>query len=232
MVRSVAKKVMWVGRTTATLIGLAVALALVLGVAAMALAAVPGDPFRLGQTNGIDAMSALVGNVAGPMLMADNNSTGAGATALDLRVEAGKPPMKVNSTTKVTKLNADRLDGLDSTGLRVSCPEGTRLLGGACIENTARGAGDLPTSSSTCAGLGGRLPTAAELDAFRQFSDITIGNVGGLTFTGAEWTGDIVTTGVSTVDGYGADAMTDSGVYYAADKRNTQAFRCVVAPSG
>jgi hypothetical protein len=113
MVRSVVSKVMWVGRTTATLIGLAVALALVLGVATMALAAVPGDPFRLGQTNGIDAMSTLVGNVAGPMLMVDNNSTGAGATALDLRVEAGKPPMKVNSTTKVSKLNADKVDGKD-----------------------------------------------------------------------------------------------------------------------
>jgi len=120
MIRSAVSKVMWVGRTAAAVFGLALVLALVFGVATMALAAVPGDPFRLGQTNGIDAMSTLVGNVAGPMLMLDNNSTGAGATALDLRVEAGKPPMKVNSATKVTKLNADSLDGKDSTALGVT----------------------------------------------------------------------------------------------------------------
>ncbi len=63
--------------------GLALVIALVLGVATAAMAALPGDPFRLGQTNGIDAMSTLVGNVAAPMLRLDNSSTGAGATALD-----------------------------------------------------------------------------------------------------------------------------------------------------
>jgi hypothetical protein len=120
MIRSSASKVMWVGRTTAALIGLAVALAVVLGVATTALAALPGDPFRLGQTNGIDAMSTLVGNVAGPMLTLDNSSTGAGATALDLRVEAGMPPMKVNSGAKVANLNADSLDGKDSMALGVT----------------------------------------------------------------------------------------------------------------
>ena len=111
MIRSALSKVMWVGRATVFLVGVAVTLALVLGVATTALAALPGDPFRLGQTNGIDAMSTLVGNVAGPMLRVDNSSTTAGATALDLQVEAGKPPMKVNSGTKVAKLNSDKLDG-------------------------------------------------------------------------------------------------------------------------
>ena len=81
--RNAASKVMWVGRATVFMVGLAVMLALVLGVATTALASIPGDPFRLGQTNGIDAMSTLVGNVAGTMLRVDNNSTGAGATALD-----------------------------------------------------------------------------------------------------------------------------------------------------
>jgi hypothetical protein len=84
-------------------------------VATTALASIPGDPFRLGQTNGIDAMSTLVGNVAGTMLMVDNNSMGAGATALDLRVEPGKAPMKVNSGARVALLNADRVDGKDAT---------------------------------------------------------------------------------------------------------------------
>ena len=41
----------------------------------------------------------------------DNNSTGANVTALDLQVEAGKPPMRVNSTTKVQNVNVDQVDG-------------------------------------------------------------------------------------------------------------------------
>jgi hypothetical protein len=60
-------------------------------------------------------MSTLVGNVAGTMLRVDNNSEEAGATALDLRVEPGKAPMKVNSATKVALLNADKVDGKDAT---------------------------------------------------------------------------------------------------------------------
>ena len=116
MLRVTLSKAMWVGRGAAAVFGLALVLALVMGAATMALAVVPGDPFRLGQTNGIDQISTLVGNAATPMLRIDNGSTAAGATALDLRVEAGKPPMKVNSVTKVAKLNADTLDGEDSTG--------------------------------------------------------------------------------------------------------------------
>ncbi len=128
MLRNAAIKAMWLGRTTAAVIGLAIALTLVLGVATTALAALPGDPFRLGQTNGIDAMSTLVGNVAGPMFRIDNNSTGAGATALDLRVEARKPPMKVNSTTKVANLNADSLDNKDSTALGITMKTNSEVV--------------------------------------------------------------------------------------------------------
>ncbi len=64
------------------------------------------------------------------MLRVDNSSTGRGATALDLRVEAGKPPMKVNSAAKVANLNADKLDGRDSsTFLPGNLPSGTTLRG-------------------------------------------------------------------------------------------------------
>lgn len=112
-----ASKLMWVGRGAAAVFGLALVLALVLGVGTMALAVAPGGTltFRLGQTNSIDAMSTLVGNVAGTMLRVDNHSTAAGATALDLRVEAGQAPMKVNSATMVGQLNADKVDGKDAT---------------------------------------------------------------------------------------------------------------------
>jgi hypothetical protein len=113
MLRTAAAKVAWVGRATVFLVGLSVILALVLGVATMALAAVPGDPFKLGQSNVINAVSALGGNVNNSMLRITNNSEGPGATALNLQVTPGKAPMKVNSATKVASLNADRLDGKD-----------------------------------------------------------------------------------------------------------------------
>jgi hypothetical protein len=90
---------------------LAVATALTLGTASAALAGSGvGGVFNLGKTNTVNAITTLVGSVTGPSLRLDNNSTNSAATALDLQVEPGKTPMKVNSTTKVANLNADRLD--------------------------------------------------------------------------------------------------------------------------
>lgn len=108
MVRDALGKVMWVGRATVFCVGLAVILALVIGTASVALAAVPGDPFKLGQVNSINRLSTLVGNTTGPMLRVQNKGTG---TAADLRVQAGKPPMTVNSTGRIPRLNADMVDG-------------------------------------------------------------------------------------------------------------------------
>jgi hypothetical protein len=95
---------------------LAVVVALVLVGAPAALAA-NGEPFVLGQTNVATAISRVAGAVGvdGPMVLIDNNNAGSGATALELRVEPGKAPMKVNSDTRVNNLNADRLDGQDSS---------------------------------------------------------------------------------------------------------------------
>ena len=152
MIRSVASKVMWVGRATVFLVGLAVILALTVGVVSTALAGTGvGSRFDLGKTNTVNAVSKLVGSVAGPSLLIDNNSTNAAATALDLQVEPGKVPMKVNSSAKVANLNSDMLDGksADAIGVNgwqrvsnttevtssplksilVTCPDGTRPVG-------------------------------------------------------------------------------------------------------
>lgn len=95
---------------------LAVVVALVLVGAPAALAA-NGDNFILGRNNVATAITRLAGAVGvnGPMLRIDNNNGGANATALDLRVEPGKAPLRVNSGVKVNNLNADRLDGQDSS---------------------------------------------------------------------------------------------------------------------
>jgi hypothetical protein len=118
MVKSAAMKVMWVGRATVFMVGLAVILALTVGVASTAFGA-DGGNFILGQTNSATAITKLAGaaGVAGPSLQIDNNSSGAAATALDLQVEPGKAPMKVNSGTQVANLNADKVDGKDANQL-------------------------------------------------------------------------------------------------------------------
>jgi hypothetical protein len=106
------KKVMLLGRVTTFVVGLAVILAISVGVASTALAGTGvGATFNLGKVNTVNAISKLVGSVAGSSLQIDNNSTDAAATALDLQVEPGKPPMKVNSSTEVQGLNADQLNG-------------------------------------------------------------------------------------------------------------------------
>ena len=83
MLRSAAGKIMWVGKATTFCVGLAVVLALVLSVGSAALAALPGDPFKLGQTNRVDHLSALVSDLSGAVLKVDNDGSG---TALELRV--------------------------------------------------------------------------------------------------------------------------------------------------
>lgn len=115
LTKTIVKRTMWLGRGTATVMGLAMLLALTIGTATTALAAVPGNPFKLGQVNAINAASAISGNFNNAMLRVTNTSTGPSATALNLQVEPGKPPMRVNSTTEVQGLNVDSLDSKNSS---------------------------------------------------------------------------------------------------------------------
>jgi len=98
MLRTVAAKVMWVGRATVFLVGLSVIVALVLGVATTAMGA-NGDFFKVGRANLASAVSTLDRRGAGP--------------ALRLLVDSG-PPLAVNSSSKVNNLNADKVDGHDA----------------------------------------------------------------------------------------------------------------------
>ena len=131
MGRSVVGKVMWVGRATVFLVGLAVALALVLGVATAALGAPPASTFKLGQINASNAISTLVGAVAGPNLKIQNTGTGANATALELQVPQNQAPLTVNADAgKATNLDVDKLDGKDSSAyLPGDLPSGATVRG-------------------------------------------------------------------------------------------------------
>lgn len=119
MLRGVATKITWVGRATVFLVGLAVILALVVGVASMAFGANGGN-FILGQNNTATLLTKLTGNVNGAAAMqVQNTNAGTDDTALNLIVQSGEAPMKVNSATKVTNLNADSLDGIDSSAFGI-----------------------------------------------------------------------------------------------------------------
>ena len=133
--------------------GLALVPALILGIATMALAAVPGDPFKLGQVNRINALTTLIGNTSGAMLAVDNDSTAAGARALDLRVDDGNAPMRVNATAgKAANLNADKLDGMEAASLAE--PRGyahVKITGGVDTDYPSKGVKSVvvPTDSSS-----------------------------------------------------------------------------------
>jgi hypothetical protein len=116
MIRSAASKVMWVGRATVFMVGLAVILALVFGLASAAFGA-NGQAWILGQGNVATAITRLAGpeGVQGAMLQVVNNNAGTDDTALNLSVQSGEAPMRVNSGVKVANLNADRIDDLNSS---------------------------------------------------------------------------------------------------------------------
>lgn len=79
------------------------ALALSLAGAGGSAYAATGGTFLLGKANSASTITTL------------SNSAG---TALSLKSKAGTAPLAVNGTTKVTNLNADLLDGLNSSSFR------------------------------------------------------------------------------------------------------------------
>jgi len=115
MMRSAVSKVMWVGRATVFMVGLAVTLALVLGVATTALGAT-GASFILGKPNSAETPTSLVSTLSKATQAALSVTNKSGGPALSLGVLSGKAPIKVNATAgTATNLSADKLDGKDST---------------------------------------------------------------------------------------------------------------------
>jgi hypothetical protein len=75
--------------------------------------AATGGTFILGQANTASTQTSLTANPASGAALKITNS-GAGPAA-SFQVPAGQAPFQVNSTTKVKSLNADLLDGLNSS---------------------------------------------------------------------------------------------------------------------
>ena len=114
MLRTVASKVAWVGRTASMVFGLALVMALVLGATSVALAG-NLDPLKIGSLKNVATKTTqLVGKVATGSAFAVNNPSG--GSALGLQVNAGQAPMTVNPEAgKATNLDADELDGKDAS---------------------------------------------------------------------------------------------------------------------
>ncbi len=129
-------KVMWVGRATVFLVGLAVILALTVGVATTALGA-NGQSFLLGRFNAATALTKLTGNVNGAAMQVVNSNADANDTALNLSVQAGEAPMTVNSAKKVANLNADRLDDREASSFAnaTHAHSGSQITSGTVAES-------------------------------------------------------------------------------------------------
>jgi hypothetical protein len=176
MVGSVVSKVLWVGRVASAVFGLALVLALVFGVATAAFGA-NGSNFILGQTNVATLITRLGGpdGVNGAMFEVHNSNVGTNDTALSLKVQGGEPPMKVNSATKVTNLNADKLDGKHAGGFLPNATytnsqstTGTHIGGGVFLAEDYCDAGDVLLSGGHFGLDAGTTLVASGPDAFHD----------------------------------------------------------------
>ena len=168
MLKNVARKVAWVGRTASMVFGLALVMALVFGIAATAMGATGGN-FILGKANGASAVSKLTASVAGPALTLVNQSTQAPATALNISVASGKTPLRVNAAAGTAAgLSADELDGKDSGDFfpaRGNLPDGTTLRGNFEIDGDAdqdTGTSDSHSVASNAISFGFALASAPQ----------------------------------------------------------------------
>jgi hypothetical protein len=98
-----------------------------------------------------------------------------------------------------------------------ACPAGTTRFASACFENTARSATTFSVASNTCATVGGRLPTASELLAFRNAPGITLG-------------ADEMSSNV--YDNFRYVTVTDAGALGNQTVNTARQYRCVIPLKG
>jgi hypothetical protein len=103
-------------------------LALFVALSGVGMAANGGN-FILGHSNSASLNTSLSAPVAGgrALQVTNNNTSNAASTALGLTVATGHAPFTVNSGVKVTNLNADTLDGLDSSAFAAAVLHWTNL---------------------------------------------------------------------------------------------------------
>src|SRR5262245_30425441 len=114
--------------------------AAVSGVVSASAAVATTQTFVLGTTDRVNAATKVtnlqangttVNPVDAPLMTLENKSSSANATPLLLTAASGHAPLKVNTQTKVANLNADQLDGKDSSSFTAGT--GDNSWGGANI---------------------------------------------------------------------------------------------------
>ncbi len=102
---------------------------------------------------------------------------------------------------------------------RSSCPSGTQKFTHVCIEKSLPFGGtsaNFSVATQSCAVRGRRLPTSAELNAFRQQEGIEIG-IGPLQ---GEWTSDFTSASNAII-------INDDGDYTESSINTPHLYRCV-----
>jgi hypothetical protein len=111
--------------------------------------------------------------------------------------------------------------GASGAEAKLSCPSGTTLFVGVCIENSARAPAINSSAADDCADEGRRLPSGGELESFRKVPGITLA-------TSGEWTDDVADITQYSDFAMFAVTQTGNGVqrYFTAT-----AYRCVAGPT-
>jgi hypothetical protein len=123
--------------------------------------AATGGNFILGQSNSASSTTGLSAGTTGPAFRVTNTSTG---TAGSFNAATGHPALAVNTSAKVSKLNADLLDGKDSTAWKSS-------------DVLAPFVGPLPVQN-TFTSSGGKLLFMASGSGFRASTNNSPGRMG------------------------------------------------------
>ena len=168
--------------------------------------AATGGGFVLGSLNTATSPTSLTASGAASTsgLSVTNSNNAAGATALALNVPAGHAPMTVNRSTKVVSLNADWLDGLDSS---------TFLRKGALATVSVNGAGGVVDVNNPGTGNGVRGRTSSTSGSGVYGENMS----GGAGVAGRASTGNAI-YGESTGRGYAG--------YFAGDVAITGGLSC------
>jgi hypothetical protein len=191
MIRSAVDKVMWIGRATSALVGLAILLALAIGAANSALAHTNVDNklFHLGHSNKVGTASApgnptaLVATLSDALKSALVVNNKSGGPALSLGVAQDQAPLKVNAAAgTATNLSADELDGEDSAAYqrRVSgqCDAGSSIqtIGAdgavSCEQDDDSGAAQVDQLKSDLGTNDGTPNQPSDLVSFSKVKDV------------------------------------------------------------
>lgn len=136
-----------------------------------------GGVFNLGRTNKVNAQTTLSGTTGSANLKITNTG---GGPALRLDVASGKAPFTLSAgAAKVVNLNADKLDGLDSTAFYKT---------GDTVADAAHAASaDDATNATNAANLGGA-PASAYQRQCQNGAVMGRAEVNGATASTVNWT--------------------------------------------